>query len=110
MKGQIIAAIAVSWFGLFLCSGCATVGDLSNKPADVTKITGKTVVVVSDCLQQAFGKAPLISATGERTFVIDNGLNMPLATVTLTEVAEGTKVDLRKNSGLASPGLWRRCL
>jgi len=93
-----------------LLAGCASVADLQLSSVDREDVSPKSVDEVSRCLAFQMAEAPITDEAGNPMFIMKNGYQAPVATVTLLPFNGGTKVQVRQANGLVQTGGWRRCL
>ena len=93
-----------------LLAGCASVADLQMSSVDREGVSTKPVDEVSRCLSFKTTNAPITDKVGNPLFVVKNGYQAPIGTITLLPFNGGTKVQVRQANGLVQFGDWRKCL
>jgi|TARA_R110002049_G_scaffold3488_4_gene26101 outer membrane biogenesis lipoprotein LolB len=93
-----------------LLAGCASVADLQMSSVDREDISQKPIEEVSRCLAYQMAEAPITDENGNTMFIMKNGYQAPIATVTLIPFEGGTKIQVRQANGMVQTGGWRKCL
>lgn len=93
-----------------LLAGCASVADLQMSSVDREGLSPKPIEDVSRCLAFKTSNAPITDEDGNTLFIVKNGYQAPIGTITLLPFNGGTKVQIRQANGLVQFGDWRKCL
>lgn len=93
-----------------LLAGCASVADLQTSSVDREGVSPKPIADVTRCLSFLMAEAPITDAAGNTMFIMKNGYQSPVATVTVLPFDSGTKIQVRQANGLVQTGAWRDCL
>lgn len=104
-----MAAFILRILPLTLLLSACTAASVYRSPVDETATIARPLVEVDRCMQLQVGAPPITTPDGKTTFVLKNSDDGVQGLISLSAVAGGTRVEIRRISAVVPTGFWRNC-